>query len=120
MKDEILELDALLYAWSTIYSTTNQMTANASDVTSIYTTIVRTLQISTEAQIQEVAASLMARDVVCFIAQTHYTDLTTYDHYNLTRMLQGNCAATDAEWLEIYNDAQAGRLTALAAVEVQV
>ena len=46
--------------------------------------------------------------------------LTTYDHYNLTRMLQGNCGATDAEWLEIYNDAQTGRLTALAAVEVQV
>ena len=119
-KDEMLELDALLYAWSTIYSTTNQMTPNASDATSIYTTIVRTLQISTEAQIQEVAASLLTRDVVCFIAQTHYIDLTTYDHYNLTRMLQGNCGVTDAEWLEIYDDAKTGRHTALAAVEVQV
>ena len=114
----VSQVNGIVHGWTVIAELTNDMVANSSTVLDIYSSINLALAISTETQL--VAASLLARDVVCFIAQTHCTDLTTYDHYNLTRMLQGNCGATDAEWLEIYNDAQTGRLTALAAVEVQV
>ena len=114
----VSDVNGVVHGWTVIGEITNDMVANSSTVSDIFSSINLALAISSETQ--AVAASLLTRDVVCFIAQTHYTDLTTYDHYNLTRMLQGNCGVTDAEWLEIYDDAQTGRLTALAAVEVQV
>ena len=118
--DNTTIVNNIIYAWSTIYSLTNELVANSTTVTDIYSGLNLVFAISSTSEIMAEGASLLARDIVCFIAQTHYNSFTTYDYYNLTRMLQDNCDVTESEWLEIYSDAEFLRLMELVTVEVQV